>query len=224
MQCLCCIRGRQKEAHTLNSASSSNARPDPARDRVRDPARDSDVTNESTAITAVNTDTTIHEQEGNQRVNQPQQDDVVNEPRLVAPVHAENDPQPQASPPSVSEKMWDTAYDGVKEADPSLVRSYEKIISLELGRDDGDGTSEIQADNAVENVVESGDPSRRRQQMALFVKRRQDSASGRAGALKVTLQGIGILQKFKLEIASALQTYPPAGLAFAGVCLVAEVC
>ena len=182
------------------------------------------MTNESTAITAVNTDTTIHEQEGNQRVNQPQQDDVVNEPRLVAPVHAENDPQPQASPPSVSEKMWDTAYDGVKEADPSLVRSYEKIISLELGRDDGDGTSEIQADNAVENVVESGDPSRRRQQMALCVKRRQDSASGRAGALNVTLQGIGILQKFKLEIASALQTYPPAGLAFAGVCLVAEVC
>ena len=120
--------------------------------------------------------------------------------------------------------MWDTAYDGVKEADPSLVRSYEKIISLELGRDDGDGRSEIQADNAVENVVESGDPTRRRQQMALLVKGRQDSASGRAGALKATLQGIGILQKFKLEIASALQAYPPAGLAFAGVCLIAEVC
>ncbi len=222
MQCLFCLKSRPRKARNPGPSPSPIAAPETG-------ARDLDLTNESTATTAVNADAAIHGQEGNQPANQPQQHGSIDEPRPVTPVRVEKDPQPPASPPSVSEKIWDTAYDGIKEAEPSLVRAYEKIISLELGRDGGNDENKTQAednipaDNAVKNVVES-DPGRRRQQMAFLVKRRQDSAGGRGLAMAVTLRGIGILEKFKLAIADALQAYPPAGLAFAGVCLIAEVC
>jgi hypothetical protein len=42
--------------------------------------------------------------------------------------------------------------------------------------------------------------------------------------MQVALRGVGILGTFKQVIAGALQAYPPAGLAFAGVCLLSEVC
>jgi predicted component of type VI protein secretion system len=126
------------------------------------------------------------------------------------------------APPSLSEQLWDAAYDAVKGDEPSLVRTYEKILSWELGRGQ-DGSQEVQADSAIKNVIEP-DPGRRRRQMAQLVERRQARAEKRNTTMQVARRGVEILGAFKEVVAGALIAYPPAALAFAGVCLLSEVC
>jgi ankyrin repeat protein len=126
------------------------------------------------------------------------------------------------APPSLSEQLWDAAYDGVKRDEPSLVRTYEEILSWELGCGQ-DGSQEVQTASAIKNVIES-DPGRRRRQMAQLVERRQARAEKRNTAMQVARRGVEILGAFKEVVAGALEAYPPAALAFAGVCLLSEVC
>ncbi|RAK95653.1 ankyrin [Aspergillus ibericus CBS 121593] len=129
---------------------------------------------------------------------------------------------PPTKPPSLSEKLWDTAYDSIKEIDPSLVKTYEKIISWELESGQQSGGQEDATAIPGNNVIAQSNPSLRRQQMAQLVTRRQSSAEKRETAMQVVQTGVVILESFKGMIAGALEAYPPAGLAFAGVCLLAE--
>jgi hypothetical protein len=130
---------------------------------------------------------------------------------------------PPRKPLSLSEKLWDTAYDGVKDVDRSLVETYEKIISWELELGGRDGGQEDKTAISVTNVIAQSDPGLRREQMARLVRRRQSRAEKRETAMQVVQRGVEILENFKAMIASALEAYPPAGLAFAGVCLLTEV-
>lgn len=114
---------------------------------------------------------------------------------------------------------------GVKADDSSLVETYEIIISRELchsGHDSNGNQDDETADERA-NVIAQTDPARRRQQMAQLVRQRQSGAESRQTVMRAARVGFEILEKCKETIAGALEAYPPAGLAFAGACLLAEV-
>ena len=129
------------------------------------------------------------------------------------------------TPRPLSEQLWDEAYDGVKADESSLVEAYEMIISRELchGSRDNNRNQEDETAGEITNVIAQSNPVKRREQMAQLIRRRQSRSEGRQTVVKAARVGFEILEKCKETIAGALEAYPPAGLAFAGACLLAEV-
>jgi hypothetical protein len=66
---------------------------------------------------------------------------------------------------SISERLWNEAYDRLKKKDPSLVDAYEKVVSEKLEKGEI-GTEGSQLDK---NLVEQTNKEKRRLQMELLV-------------------------------------------------------
>ncbi|KAK5635838.1 hypothetical protein RRF57_011550 [Xylaria bambusicola] len=120
---------------------------------------------------------------------------------------------------SVSEELWNTAYDELKEAEAELVGSYMKILKKFLGDQNGDPTAEDHLDQ-MNNLLE------RPEYMRELVKRGKERVEKASKiATKVSsvanfiLSSRGIID-FTLK---AVPQAAPAALPWAGVCLGLEM-
>jgi len=70
-----------------------------------------------------------------------------------------------SSLPNVSERLWNEAYDRLKQKESKLVDAYERILSRELEKDD----SSPEGSQMDENWIEQTDKDKRWSQMELLV-------------------------------------------------------
>ncbi|KAJ9156567.1 Ankyrin repeat protein [Pleurostoma richardsiae] len=129
------------------------------------------------------------------------------EASLAEVVSTSNLPPP--TKPALSAEMWDEAYDGL---DADLIKSFEAIVAREL---------QSELDNTAVEEIAQDNPARRRQQMTGLVVRRQQTADSHKAA-EMGAVAIEVVGKFKDKIASSLEVYPPAALAFSGVSLLLD--
>ncbi|KAL6885998.1 WD40-repeat-containing domain protein [Trichoderma evansii] len=124
-------------------------------------------------------------------------------------------------PASLPERLWDQAYDELKEneAETALVQAYEKILSCHLDDRDLESDSDVNP----ENIIEQGNQGARRAQMKRLVT---------SGLVKIKREtkikeglntGVQVIMSAKEVISSAIQAIPQAALAWSGVCVALEL-
>ncbi len=134
-------------------------------------------------------------------------------PALTEPI------EPSARALSVSEELWNAAYDGLEAAEAELVGSYVKTLEQILGGETGEPSP-------TDRLAEMKDPIKRQKHMRELVRRGQDRISN---VSKITTK-VGEIADFILSskgiVSLTLQNVPqaaPAALPWAGVCLGLEV-
>lgn len=121
--------------------------------------------------------------------------------------------------PNISERLWNEAYDGLKQKESKLVDAYERILSREFGKDD----SSSEGSQMDENSIEQTDKDKRWSQMERLVQaglKKTEWESKKKQTVGAALQGPLALKDL---IGSALETMPQAALAWAGVCFAMQV-
>lgn len=121
--------------------------------------------------------------------------------------------------PNISERLWNEAYDGLKQKEPKLVDAYERILSRGFEKDD----SSPEGSQMDENSIEQTDKDKRWSQMERLVQaglKKTEWESKKKQAVGAALQG---LLSLKDLIGSALETMPQAALAWTGVCFAMQV-
>ena len=127
---------------------------------------------------------------------------------------------PTSSPGSISERIWDEAYDRLKKTESKLVDTYEKIVSENIDQ------SEVSTKGPPldKNLIEQMDKNERMLQMERLVtagmektKREREIKEDVGSALK----GISLLNDF---VGQAVSATPQGALAWMGVSLVMQVC
>jgi len=118
----------------------------------------------------------------------------------------------------VPERIWNRAYDELKQVDPKLVHAYEGILSQEL-----DGKNPSQKNSESKNSIEQADIIKRRSQMHQLM---QAGLAKTEKEAKIK-QNVGeVMQRALLVkdvVSLAIQTVPQAALAWTGVCLALQV-
>jgi len=124
-----------------------------------------------------------------------------------------------STPSDLPERLWDRAYNELKDEEDKWVDEYERILSRELMGGDSSSTNlELQ-----KNEIEQKNPAKRRQQMSQLVEAGLRKTAGE-DKVKQAIGGamLGILN-VKDMIGSALQPVPQAALAWTGVCFALQV-
>ena len=110
------------------------------------------------------------------------------------------------------ELLWDQAYDDLKKDDPALIKSYETILSLELGN----------SRSSSENVIQETRAGRRSQMENLL-----KVGLERTAKLSKVERGIGraisVVTSVKSAIGSGLSAVPVAAVVWTSVCVALEV-
>lgn len=78
--------------------------------------------------------------------------------------------------PDLHERLWNKAYDELKEEGAEWVEAYERILSHELEGTD----SNFPDSNSQKNEIEGRDYAKRRSQMELLIQRGLDKTQGEA--------------------------------------------
>ena len=124
-----------------------------------------------------------------------------------------------SSSPNVSERLWNEAYDRLKQKESKLVDAYERFLSRELEKDD----SSPEGSQMDKNSIEQTDKDKRWSQMERLVQaglEKTERESKMKQTVGAALQG---LLSLKDQISSALQAIPQAALAWTGVCFAMQV-
>ncbi|KAI1357166.1 NACHT domain-containing protein [Xylaria arbuscula] len=133
-------------------------------------------------------------------------------------------PAPAASPQLVSpdtaptiqslpERLWNRAYDDLKEEESGLVDAYEKLLSREL---EGDPSSTDLT--SQKNEIEQKHPEMRRDQMSRLVTDGLEKIERETKIKGNIEEGMQPLSSAKGVIDTVVKAYPEASLAWAGVC------
>ncbi|TFA99194.1 hypothetical protein CCMA1212_008940 [Trichoderma ghanense] len=120
-----------------------------------------------------------------------------------------------SAPTGLPERLWDRAYDKLKERDAALIEAYEKILSRKLG---GQGF-DTPVTASEQNIIAQNDTRARRSQMRKLI---QDGLGKTSGEAKIK-QAIGAVLSAKDMISAAIQAVPQAALAWTGVCVALEM-
>lgn len=120
-----------------------------------------------------------------------------------------------SAPTGLPERLWDRAYDKLKDRDSALIEAYEKILSRKLG---GQGF-DTPVTASEQNIIAQNDTRARRSQMRKLI---QDGLGKTSGEAKIK-QAIGAVLSAKDMISAAIQAVPQAALAWTGVCVALEV-
>ncbi|EAW23426.1 uncharacterized protein NFIA_021340 [Aspergillus fischeri NRRL 181] len=130
--------------------------------------------------------------------------------------------KPEIEPLSEARKIWEEAYNLVKndESLKSIVDEYEAEIISELqsltADHDGHRTGATNTNTSLIGKIANLDPESRQNLMMRLVNKDGD----RPDRFKTVSQISTVLESTKTTISSALDVYPPASMAWAGVCLV----
>ncbi|KAL8825037.1 MAG: hypothetical protein Q9191_004658 [Dirinaria sp. TL-2023a] len=117
-----------------------------------------------------------------------------------------------------SQQLWNRAYNAVKQKEPKLIDSYERILSLELRQDN------LHSDlSQVSNLVEQVNEAERWQQMRQLVQKRLASLEKEEKMKQVIGTGIRIVLSFKDAMSQALQLVPQAALAWASLSFALQI-
>lgn len=127
---------------------------------------------------------------------------------------------PPAPTPSLAEKIWDRAYNNLRDGDEKeskLVKEYEKILTLEL-KDDDDGSGTPSASlEGVENAIEQHNPDKRRAQMRGIIDAGLKKTEKQANAKSVMGSILGGISPLTDIITEAISASPQAALPWAVV-------
>jgi len=119
--------------------------------------------------------------------------------------------------PSISQDVWNEAYEGIAKDDPKLVESYMKAFIVSLQPEDAPSP------NASDVSAELKNPVKRQETLESLVKTGRKKV---ATASKIT-HGAGdfanSVLEFKGLIDLAVQNIPQAALPWAGVCIGLQV-
>ncbi len=132
-------------------------------------------------------------------------------------------PQPtipaKSSPHDIPNRIWDVAYDRLKEKEPKLVDAYERILSQD-SQENGLTHLGLRLD---ENLVAQTDNNQRRLQMEQIVQRglKETEKESKTRHIVGTVLG-GVLSLNDL-VSASLQAIPQAALAWSGVCFALQV-
>jgi len=116
---------------------------------------------------------------------------------------------------SLSERLWNQAYDDLQAGEPTPVSAYEKILSREL--DDRTGPAGT-AQNAIEK-----DRLARRAQMQRLIRADLKKTEREANAKRRISDTMDIFLSVEGIVDYAVQTVPQAALAWTGVCFALQV-
>ncbi|GKU11177.1 unnamed protein product, partial [Fusarium langsethiae] len=120
--------------------------------------------------------------------------------------------------PSLQERLWNRAYDKLKENEPELVEAYEKILSVKLHQKTPSSVDCESTENDISKVRET-----RSCQMQKLVKeglvRTQNQESIKRGIGEV----LEVVQPVRGIVDKAIQAVPEAAIAWVGVCLGLEI-
>ncbi|RYP02629.1 hypothetical protein DL764_005711 [Monosporascus ibericus] len=125
------------------------------------------------------------------------------------PVSSDTAPTIQGLP----ERLWNRAYDDLKEEESRLVDTYEKLLSHEL---EGDPSSTDLT--SQKNEIEQRNPDMRRDQMSRLVTAGLKKIEREAEIKGNIEEGMQPLSSARGVIDTVVKAYPEASLAWAGVC------
>ncbi|RKK90307.1 hypothetical protein BFJ68_g16492, partial [Fusarium oxysporum] len=123
-----------------------------------------------------------------------------------------------SSLPSLQERLWNEAYDGLKASEPKLVGAYEKILSAEVDRNKSTSATSESTKNEIGSSRET-----RRRQMQQLVKAGLDRTQKQASIKQGINEGLQAVQAVRGIVDKAVQAAPEAAIAWVGVCLGLEV-
>ena len=120
--------------------------------------------------------------------------------------------------PSPSERLWDRAYDELKDKESKLVDAYEKIMTRVLKKGDLSPTASEPDENEIET-----DLAARRLQMNKLVEDGLKKTEKLANVVKGIGSAIRVIDSVKETIGKGIESVPYAGIAWAGACLALQV-
>ncbi|WAO93526.1 Hypothetical protein NCS54_01107600 [Fusarium falciforme] len=120
--------------------------------------------------------------------------------------------------PSLQERLWNEAYDGLKASEPKLVGAYEKILSAKLH---GNDPSSV-ASEPTNNEIASARGTRCRQ-MQQLVQAGLDRTQKQASIKRGIDEGLQAVQEVRRIVDKAVYAAPEAAVAWVGVCLGLEI-
>ncbi|OBS17520.1 hypothetical protein FPOA_12012 [Fusarium poae] len=154
-------------------------------------------------------------------------------PQTPSPTSAQQATQPTSQPPpspltstdaetsplpSLQERIWNEAYDKLKENEPKLVGVYEKILSAKLHGDDPSSATREPTDNEIGET-----PRTRCGQMQQLVQAGLDRTQKQASIKQGIDEGLQAVQEVRRIVDKALHAAPEAAVAWVGVCLGLEI-
>ncbi|KAK7425146.1 hypothetical protein QQX98_000060 [Neonectria punicea] len=123
-----------------------------------------------------------------------------------------------SSTQSLPDRLWNRAYDALKEEDSQLVDTYERLLSHEL---EGDPTSTDLS--SQKNSIEQDSLEKRRHQMTQLVVAGLKKTEREANVKRDVEKGMQAVSSTKALMDAAVKAYPEASLAWAGVCIILEM-
>jgi hypothetical protein len=141
------------------------------------------------------------------------------QPEQIAPPGS-----PPTPPRALPERLWDEAYEKLRESDAEIVNAYERVLSGWLSESEtsvSEGSES--ADEELENKI-SPNVEQRREQMQKIVKHMQGKAEKHAETRQKTEKGMEIFTTLREVGNTAVKASPEAALAWGCVCCVLEVC
>lgn len=145
----------------------------------------------------------------------PSETKVVSQPKEPAKQDA---PAEENLPvPSLQEKIWNQAYDNLKESNAKLTDAYEKILSAELQGQEPTGSA------TIKNEISDNREARNKQMQAMVSKGLERTK--RHTSIKEGLgQGLQVVDSVRGIVDQSIQAAPQAAVAWVGVCMGLEVC
>jgi hypothetical protein len=126
---------------------------------------------------------------------------------------------PTSSLESISERIWNEAYDRLKKKEPRLVNAYEKVLTEKINNGEV-GTEGSYLDS---NLVEQTSKGKRKRQMELLVNASMQKTEREREIKEDVGSAIKGILLFKDLVGQAVSTIPQAVLAWAGVSLAMQV-
>ncbi|KAN0075631.1 WD40-repeat-containing domain protein [Elaphomyces granulatus] len=121
---------------------------------------------------------------------------------------------------SLSEQLWDKAYDELKNDHGQLLLGYETILSQELNGVDWNTISESQL---VKAMIEEKNPVERKSQMTRLVRAGLEKMETEANVKKRAGEAIQVVVSAKGVIDSVIKAVPQAALAWTGVSFAMQI-
>ncbi|RSM06019.1 hypothetical protein CDV31_009354 [Fusarium ambrosium] len=134
---------------------------------------------------------------------------TTSEPQVSPAVPAAEDP--------IRTRIWNSAYDKVKEDEPRLVEAYEKILSVQLDIDNPDPK-----DRGMVNVIKQ-DGDARQSQMKQLVDKGLEKTETEAKTKEKIKEGMQPIKNVKDFVALAVKTEPSAAIAWVGIMTCMEI-
>ncbi|KAL6409849.1 NWD1 protein [Ilyonectria robusta] len=139
----------------------------------------------------------------------------ISQPTPSPPTSTDSD---TSSLPSLQERLWNEAYDGLKASEPKLVGVYEKILLAELHGNDPSSVASEPTDNGIAST--RGTRCRQIQQL---VQEGLDRTQKQASIKQGIDEGLQAVQAVRGIVDKAVQAAPEATITWVGVYLGLEI-